>query len=74
MKSFILPFTYDKKTDRAKIKQLELAIQMGIEGKQDYDKVDEAVDIYQTIEVEKLMTVADYANESNKTKKLLKSN
>lgn len=47
---------------------------MGIEGKQDYDKVDEAVDIYQTIEVEKLMTVADYANESNKTKKLLKSN
>ena len=70
----ILPFTYDKKTDRAKIKQLELAIQMGIEGKQDYDKVDEAVDIYQTIEVEKLMTVADYANESNKTKKLLKSN
>ena len=67
----ILPFTYDKKTDRAKIKQLELAIQMGIEGKQDYDKVDEAVDIYQTIEVEKLMTVADYANESNKTKKTI---
>ena len=25
----ILPFTYDKKTDRAKIKQLELAIQIG---------------------------------------------
>ncbi|MSS97526.1 hypothetical protein GGC08_03380 [Staphylococcus aureus] len=67
----ILPFTYDKKTDRAKIKQLELAIQMGIEGKQDYDKVDEAVDIYQTIEVEKLMTIADYAKESNKTKKTI---
>ena len=45
---------------------------MGIEGKQDYDKVDEAVDIYQTIEVEKLMTVADYANESNKTKTIEK--
>lgn len=67
----ILPFTYDKKTDRAKIKQLELAIQMGIEGKQDYDKVDEAVDIYQTIEVEKLMTIADYAKESNKRKKTI---
>ncbi|WP_285947650.1 hypothetical protein, partial [Thomasclavelia cocleata] len=67
----ILPFTYDKKTDRAKIKQLELAIQMGIEGKQDYDKVDEAVDIYQTIEVEKLMTIADYAKESNKSKKTI---
>ncbi|MFQ3878800.1 hypothetical protein AABD35_11345 [Staphylococcus xylosus] len=64
----ILPFTYDKKIDRAKIKQLELAIQMGIEGKQDYDKVDEVVDIYQTIEVEKLMTIADYAKESNKKK------
>ena len=45
---------------------------MGIEGKQDYDKVDEAVDIYQTIEVEKLMTVADYAKESNKTKTIEK--
>ena len=45
---------------------------MGIEGKQDYDKVDEAVDIYQTIEVEKLMTIADYAKESNKTKTIEK--
>ncbi|MCD8887255.1 hypothetical protein K2V50_08085 [Staphylococcus epidermidis] len=67
----ILPFTYDKKTNRAKIKQLELAIQMGVEGKQDYDKVDEAVDIYQTIEVEQLMTIADYAKEANKTKKMI---
>lgn len=45
----ILPFTYDAKANRAQIKRLELAIQMGTEEKLQYDPVDLAVDIYQTI-------------------------
>ena len=45
----ILPFTYASKTERAEIKRLELAIQMGTEERQAYDPVDLAVDIYQTV-------------------------
>lgn len=67
----ILPFSYNKKVDRTKVKQLELAIQMGIEKKQDYDNVDAAVDVYQTINVEKLLSISDYANEANKSTKLI---
>ena len=65
----ILPFTYDAKADRAQIKRLELAIQMGTEEKLQYDPVDLAVDIYQTIISDGLMTKKDYANESNMTLK-----
>lgn len=62
----ILPFTYDAKADREQIKRLELAIQMGTEERLQYDPLDLAVDMYQTIVVENLMTKKDYANESNK--------
>ena len=61
----ILPFTYASKTERAEIKRLELAIQMGTEERQAYDPVDLAVDIYQTVVVDKLMTENDYAKEAN---------
>ena len=61
----ILPFTYDAKADRAQIKRLELAIQMGTEEKLDYDPVDLAVDIYKTIVIDDLMTAKDYALEAN---------
>lgn len=65
----ILPFTYDAKANRAQIKRLELAIQMGTEEKLQYDPVDLSVDIYQTIIRDSLMTKNDYAKESNITLK-----
>lgn len=61
----ILPFTYDAKADRAQIKRLELAIQMGTEEKLQYDPVDLAVDIYKTVITDELMSAKDYAIESN---------
>lgn len=61
----ILPFTYASKAQRAEIKRLELAIQMGQEEREDYDPVDLSVDIYQTIRKDGLMTEADYAQEAN---------
>lgn len=53
------------KADRAQIKRLELAIQMGVEEKLQYDPVDLAVDIYQTIIEDELMTAKDYSREAN---------
>ncbi|PFO84487.1 hypothetical protein COE42_29250 [Bacillus cereus] len=69
----ILPFTYASKTERAEIKRLELAIQMGTEERQAYDPVDLAVDIYQTVVVDKLMTENDYAKEANIKQKEIKN-
>lgn len=65
----ILPFTYNAKADRAQIKRLELAIQMGTEEKLQYDPVDLAVDVYQTIIKDQLMSKKDYALEANMTAK-----
>ena len=61
----ILPFNYDAKAERAQIKRLELAIQMGVEEKLRYDTVDLAVDIYQTIKEDELMSIKDYSIEAN---------
>jgi len=61
----ILPFTYDAKADRAQIKRLELAIQMGTEEKLQYDPVDLSVDVYQTVVRDQLMTKKDYSIEAN---------
>lgn len=61
----ILPFTYDAKVNRTQIKRLELAIQMGTEERQDYDPVDLAVDVYNTVEKDHLMTAQDYALEAD---------
>jgi len=36
----VLPFSYDNTTERAKIKKLELAIQMGVEARQNSEQVD----------------------------------
>lgn len=64
----ILPFSYDREVDKTKIKKLELNIQWGKESRRKYDDVDEAVDVFMTIEQEKLMTVEDYARASRKRK------
>ena len=62
----VLPFSYNNTTERVKIKKLELAIQMGVEERQNYDPVDLAVDIYQTTSGDDpIMTQADYAADSH---------
>lgn len=62
----VLPFSYDNDSERVKIKQLELAIQMGIENPEDYDSVDLAVDIYRTTNGNSpIMTLEDYAIASH---------
>lgn len=62
----VLPFSYNNTTERVKIKKLELAIQMGVEERKDYDPVDLAVDIYQTTSGnDPIMTQADYAVDSH---------
>jgi hypothetical protein len=61
----VLPFSYNNDSERVKIKQLELAIQMGVEERESYDPVDLAVDIYQTTAGNNpIMTRADYARDS----------
>lgn len=60
----ILPLSGQKKIDREKLKKLELALQMGIEERQKYDPLDNAVDIYRTIS-EDLMTYKTYAHNAN---------
>ncbi|RXI96311.1 hypothetical protein DS745_21525 [Anaerobacillus alkaliphilus] len=65
----VLPFTYESKTERAEIKRLELAIQMGTEERQAYDPVDLSVDIYQTVVVDQLISEADYSKEAKISKK-----
>lgn len=69
----ILPFTYDAKVDRSKIKRLELAIQLGTEERLSYDPVDLAVDVYNTVIKDELMTVKDYSNETNIATKEVKA-
>lgn len=61
----VLPLDYDSKISRSEIKRLELAIQMGIEERESYDPVDLALDAYQTIELDELLTIKDYSSDSN---------
>lgn len=67
--AFLLPFSYKNKSERVKIKQLELALQMGVEEREDYDPVDLAIDIYQTTGGKNpIMTLADYGKNSRMSK------
>lgn len=65
----ILPVTFNDKANRELIKRLELALQMGIENKVDYDAVDAAVDVWQTVEIDQIMLLGDYAKNAGKTVK-----
>ncbi|WP_330507656.1 ParB/RepB/Spo0J family partition protein [Enterococcus faecalis] len=58
----ILPL--DAKTDEKKIKELELDLQLGREERVNYDPIDRIFDVYNTIVVEKLMTVEEYKKAS----------
>lgn len=70
----ILPFSHEKRIDRQNIKSLELAIQMGVEERQNYDVVDFAVDVYRTTQEEELLTTHEYAKQSNKKLKEIEAN
>ncbi|MGO3591138.1 hypothetical protein [Leuconostoc falkenbergense] len=69
----ILPVTFNDKANRELIKRLELALQMGIENKVDYDAVDAAVDVWQTVKIDQIMLLGDYAKNAGKTVKAVES-
>ncbi len=56
----ILPLDAKSKTDEKTIKELELDLQLGREERVSYDPIDRIFDVYNTIEVEKLMTIDEY--------------
>ncbi|MFR7872053.1 ParB N-terminal domain-containing protein [Peptoniphilus sp. HMSC062D09] len=60
----ILPLDQKSKTDEKIIKELELDLQLGREERVNYDPIDRIFDVYNTIEVEKLMTVEEYKKAS----------
>lgn len=51
----------DRFEDKARLKELELRIQFGRLGKEDYDPIDRAIDVYMTVKVNHLMTNVQYA-------------
>lgn len=60
----ILPLDQKSKTDEKIIKELELDLQLGREERVNYDPIDRIFDVYNTIEVEKLMNVEEYKKAS----------
>ena len=56
----ILSFDISNKIDEKKIKELELDLQLGREERVSYDPIDRIFDVYNTIEVQKLMTPVKY--------------
>ena len=60
----ILPLNQDSKTDEKIIKELELDLQLGREERVSYDPIDRIFDVYNTIEVEKIMNVEEYKKAS----------
>lgn len=70
----ILSFDIKKKLDEKKIKELELDLQLGREERVNYDPIDRIFDVYNTIEVQKLMTREEYkkASGAGNTKRINK--
>ncbi|MFR7765043.1 MAG: hypothetical protein ACLU05_06490 [Anaerococcus obesiensis] len=64
----ILSLNHNLKTDEKIIKELELDLQLGREERVNYDPIDRIFDVYNTIEVEKLMTVEEYKKASGAKK------
>lgn len=60
----ILSFNIENKIDEKKIKELELDLQLGREERVSYDPIDRIFDVYNTINVQKLMTVEEYKKAS----------
>ena len=70
----ILSFDINNKIDEKKIKELELDLQLGREERVSYDPIDRIFDVYNTIEVQKLMTPEEYkkASGAGNTKRINK--
>ncbi len=62
--AIILPLYVKSKYDEKIIKELELDLQLGREERVNYDPIDRIFDVYNTIEVEKLMTIDEYKKAS----------
>ena len=62
--AIILPLDAKSKADEKTIKELELDLQLGREERVSYDPIDRIFDVYNTIEVEKLMTAEEYKKAS----------
>ena len=60
----ILSFDIKNKLDEKKIKELELDLQLGRQERVSYDPIDRIFDVYNTIEVQKLMTPEEYKKAS----------
>lgn len=60
----ILPLDAESKTDEKIIKELELDLQLGREERVSYDPIDRIFDVYNTIEVEKIMNTEEYKKAS----------
>ncbi len=60
----ILSFDISNKIDEKKIKELELDLQLGREERVSYDPIDRIFDVYNIIEVQKLMTPEEYKKAS----------
>lgn len=60
----ILPLDAKLKTDVKIIKELELDLQLGREERVSYDPIDRIFDVYNTIEVEKIMNAEEYKKAS----------
>lgn len=60
----ILSFDINNKIDEKKIKELELDLQLGREERVSYDPIDRIFDVYNTIEVQRLMTPEEYKKAS----------
>lgn len=60
----ILPLDGHSANEEKKIKELELDLQLGREERVNYDPIDRIFDVYNTIEVEKLMTAEEYKKAS----------
>lgn len=60
----ILSLDANSKADEKIIKELELDLQLGREERVNYDPIDRIFDVYNTIEVEKIMNVEEYKRAS----------
>lgn len=60
----ILPLDAKSKSDEKIIKELELDLQLGREERVSYDPIDRIFDVYNTIEVEKIMNKEEYKKAS----------
>lgn len=60
----IIKLDVDSENDEKRIKELELDLQLGREERLPYDPIDRIYDVYNTIEVQKMMTVEEYKKAS----------